>query len=246
VEVLRRKENWGVPRSVITALDEFTDRFGTAVVLEDDLLLSPYFLRFINTGLVRYRNDPRVMEVSGYRYPVAGVPSRSGFIASSVGWGWATWKRAWSSFEPDGGTLLSRLEATPALAKRFDIDGGARFVDMLRDQVSGRIGGWDIRWSASMFLDGGLCLYPAMALSINMGLDGSGVNCGKATGFDAELSELPVEDFPGSVEEDAAFRVGLRSFLYALEGPLSVRVMKQMARKLSRSLRQGHRLTRSM
>jgi hypothetical protein len=175
------------------------------------------------------------MEISGYRYPVKAT-ARTGFSRVSLTNGWATWRRAWSCFEQDGRKLLAHFEASPRAASSFDIDGGARHMDMLRDQVRGRIGGWDIRWQASMFLHGGLSLYPATSLTNNLGWDGSGINVGSDNRHDAELSKHPIEDFPERIEDDREFRAALRHFFLSLEGPPALRASKRLLRKIDRKL----------
>jgi hypothetical protein len=231
VEIVRRSLNWGVPKSVITEVTDAINRHGSVIVLEDDLDLSPFFLRFMEDGLARYRDEPRVMEISGYRYPVRDVPARSAFVAHAIGWGWATWKRAWNLYESDPGELIGRIESA-GLQRRFDLEGTARFMQMLRDSARGRLGGWDVRWSAAMLLNQGLTLCPPTSLTNNIGHDGSGTNCNTGSDYDAVLSQTPVTDFPAVIAEDAEFRQALRRFFLDIEGPLPVRLARKMLRKV--------------
>ena len=231
VEIFRRKENLGCARSVIAGLDEFTDRFGTAAVLEDDNLLSQYFLRYLGEALKRYADEPRVMEVSGYRYPVSGIAPRSGFFCNCMQWGWGTWKRAWSNYERDGTKLLAQIENSTALTRRFNVENSFPYLEYLRNQVAGRIGGWDIRWQATMLLNDGLTLFPAHSLSRNVGFDGSGTNCTSAdVGFDSELWQYPIDDWPVSIEEDIQYRAAAARYFRALRGSLPERIVRRIKR----------------
>lgn len=231
VEIVRRSLNWGVPKSVITEVTNTIDRHGSVIVLEDDHDLSPFFLRFMEDGLARYRDVSQVMEISGYRYPVKNVAARSAFVAHAVGWGWGTWKRAWNLFESDPHKLIDRIEKA-GLQRRFDLEGTARFMQMLRDSARGRIGGWDVRWSAAMLLHEGLTLCPSVSLTNNIGHDGSGTNCNAGSGYDVLLSQMPITDFPEVIVEDSEFRQGLRRFFLEIEGPLPVRLAKKLLRKV--------------
>ena len=91
------------------AWSEVVNEYGSCIVLEDDLLTSPYFLKYMNDALQTYELDDRVISIHGYCYPVDHMPETF-FLKGADCWGWATWKRGWSLFEEDGTKLLSELE----------------------------------------------------------------------------------------------------------------------------------------
>jgi hypothetical protein len=89
-------ENRGLSKSVRAGVTELCERYGRVIVVEDDLVLSPVFLRYMNDALVRYQNDPKVMQISAHNFPVElQVPHEAIFLRLSTSWGWATWRRAW-------------------------------------------------------------------------------------------------------------------------------------------------------
>jgi hypothetical protein len=235
VNIVRRPLNWGVLKSVVTEVTDTINRHGSVIVLEDDLDLSPFFLRFMEDGLARYHDEPRVMEISGYRYPVRHVVARSVFVGHAIGWGWATWKRAWNLYETDPHKLIERIESA-GLRRRFDLEDAARFMQMLRDCARGRLGAWDVRWSAAMLLNQGLTFCPAVSLVNNIGHDGTGTNCNAGSGYNVPLSQSPVTDFPEVIVEDAEFRQALRRFFIDMEGPLPVRLTRNLLRMLDRAM----------
>lgn len=216
VTICRREINLGCAESVMSTVGQYVEDYGTVIVLEDDNYLSPHFLTFINNALIRYKDSQRVMEVSGYRYPVNSANPRSGFTQHAIGWGWATWKRAWDKFDTSGERLLGEILSSPDLVSRFNLDGAFNFVDMLRQQVAGRIGGWDIRWSANILLNDGLSLYPSHSLVNNIGLDGSGTNCGATDIYENVLKDTPVLDLPEDIEVDKVFHEELRRYYRAV------------------------------
>ena len=137
-------------------------------------------------------------------------------------------------FEKDGAKLLSRIASDSAAARKFDFDGAYPFLDMLRGQAAGRIGGWDIRWSASILLSKGLTLYPAQSLVKNIGFDGSGIHCDESGNFDTDLSATPVLDFPEYVDEDPQFLSDLRRHFLASRGSIPTRIWRYAGRQLRR------------
>ena len=234
VNIIRRSDNLGCAKSVIGAVTEYVNRFGSVIVLEDDNLLSPYFLSYINNALIRYEHNKRVMEVTGYRYPVQLKYPCSGFTSSSVGWGWATWKRAWDLFEPNGERLLYKISNDRSLSERFDYNGAYPFLNMLRDQVDGKIGGWDIRWSASILVNNGLTLFPSHSLVFNIGHDGTGVNCGKTKKFDTSIAQKPIVDLPSNVGIDRVFEDSLECYFVKTSGGVIKVAVKNVMRNIDR------------
>ena len=167
--------NLGLSRSVISGVSETVARFGRVIVVEDDLRLSHLFLTYMNRGLVRYADDERVFQVSGYQFD---VPELSGmtsaiFLPFPVSWGWATWQRAWLRFDPLA-TGWEELRRDPVLRRRFNLDGSYDYANMLVRQMEGHRDSWAIRWYWSVFRSEGLVLFPPVSLVQNTGFDGSG------------------------------------------------------------------------
>ena len=109
ITIVERKKNLGLAESVITGVNEIINRYGKAIVLEDDLITSPYFLKYMNDALDLYENIDEVVSIHGYIYPVKKELPETFFIRGADCWGWATWKRGWDIFEYDGKKLLSIL-----------------------------------------------------------------------------------------------------------------------------------------
>src|SRR4051812_8745803 len=96
-----RDENLGLNRRMVSALDWVFGEAEEALVLEDDCLPHPDFFRFCSAMLSRYRDDPRILHVSGECYRVRRTDPLSYFFSKyPLAWGWASWHRAWSRFDP--------------------------------------------------------------------------------------------------------------------------------------------------
>ncbi len=212
VNVIEKKINNGLSKSIITGVGEIVERFGKVIVLEDDIVTSPFFLKYMNDALGLYENENKVASVHGYVYPVKEELPNTFFLRGADCWGWATWKRAWKMFEPDGKKLLNELEYNK-LTDRFDFYGGYPFTQMLKNQVMGRNNSWAIRWHASVFLKEKLTLYPRKSLVKNIGFDNSGVHSGFFNIFSVETCDsfLDVKSIP-IVENVKAYSIIERYF----------------------------------
>ena len=176
-DFLERETNLGVDRSVIAGVTQLCDQFGRVVVLEDDDVVSPLFLQFLNRGLRQYKDEPRVMQVSGYMFdvPQLRLQNEAVFLPLTTTLGWATWKRAWDQFDPAAEGWQARLEDVH-VRRRFDLDGRFRYSTMLAQQMKRDVGAWDIRWYYTVFARNGLVLFPPRTLVVNVGIDGSGTH----------------------------------------------------------------------
>lgn len=194
VEIIERTENWGLAQNIIDGVSTQIERYGRVIVLEDDLLVAPYFLRFMNDALNLYEDEPRIGHIQACDFTQDASLPDTFLIKWTGSWGWATWKRAWKHFNPDGKALLQQLEARK-LTRTFDFNGTYRFTRMLRRQTEGKNNSWAIRWNASLFLADILSLNVGRSLVQNNGFDGTGTNCGGGGlyGSTLWLKPLPIE-----------------------------------------------------
>ena len=161
-------------------------------MLEDDIVTSPYFLRYMNDALRVYEDDEDVISIHGYVYPVKGPLPETFFLRGADCWGWATWKRGWDIFEPDGGKLMRDLRRKE-LRRRFDFNGAYPYTRMLEEQIAEKNSSWAIRWYASALSQGKLTLYPGRSLVQNIGTDGSGTHCANTGFFTTNAATMPIE-----------------------------------------------------
>ena len=191
VTLIERPENWGLARNVIDGVTTQVNRYGRVIVLEDDLVVAPYFLRFMNEALEMYADEPRVGHIQACDFTQDPSLPPTFLIKWTGSWGWGTWDRAWRHFNPDRTALLRRLKEEK-LTRTFDFGGTYRFTRMLRRQVQGKNNSWAIRWNASLFLDDILSLNVGRSLVQNTGFDGSGTHCGGGELYDSRLWTRPL------------------------------------------------------
>jgi hypothetical protein len=206
-----RDKNLGLARSIIEGVTQLLATHDRVVVMEDDLVVSPHFLRYMNDALECYRDDERVASIHGYCYPVAQALPETFFLKGADCWGWATWPRAWRHFEHDGRTLLAQLRSRQ-LCREFDFDDRFPYTRMLEDQIAGRNNSWAIRWHASCYLKNLLTLYPGRSLVENIGHDSSGTHCGHHATMGSAATQKPVAVGTAPVEPSAAARASFVAF----------------------------------
>jgi hypothetical protein len=133
----------------------------------------------MNDALQMYADDDRVMTVCGYlpQTNFQWLLPQSFFLRHDNCWGWATWRRAWSCAQWDAAALLEQIEMQPGGVETFDLDGCYRYSDQLRRNLAGEIRTWAVFWLSSIYVRGGLALWPGQSLVRNIGFDDSGENC---------------------------------------------------------------------
>lgn len=229
IKIVERTENWGLAKSIITGVTDVVNEHGRVIVLEDDLVTSPYFLRFMNTSLDLYQYDKQVASIHGYIYPISGLPS-SFFIKGADCWGWATWKDKWSVFEQDGKVLLQEIIENN-LQSEFDFNNTYPYAKMLKEQIAGKNNSWAIRWYASAFLQNMLTLYPGESYVQNIGHDSQATHTKQATtAYDVTLSKS--DDFNKvEVIEDIKAREKIETFFLAQKKSVFQKIIRLIFRK---------------
>lgn len=195
VSIVERDKNWGLANSLIAGITDVISRYGRIIVVEDDLMLSPYFLKFMNDALDKYKDDERVAAVSGYVYPTKEKLPNNFFLRYFNCWGWATWSRAWSLLITDTKYLLRKMRFKK---KEFDVGGGAGAYGNLLCQKYGLVDSWWVRLYASFFLAGKLTLYPGRSLAENDGNDGTGTH---TSGIPDPIVHVPWAQNPISLDD---------------------------------------------
>ncbi|MHB8835452.1 MAG: class I SAM-dependent methyltransferase [Candidatus Methylomirabilia bacterium] len=173
VKTLFRDANLGCRQAVSSAISWFLSSAAEGIILEDDCLPDPTFFPFCAEMLSRFRNDDKIMMVSG-RNDLGRWKDGSSSYFYTIGniWGWATWRRAWERCDLELKTFREpaardameafRREA-PALAEEID-SGCGRVV---RDEADS----WGYPWAFTRIALGGLGVVSSVNLVDNIGFD---------------------------------------------------------------------------
>jgi hypothetical protein len=219
ISIIPSISNKGLANSIISGVTMVLSEYDRVVVLEDDMVTSPQFLRYMNNSLEFYENDEDVISIHGYIYPVNVLLPDYFFLKGADCWGWATWSRGWKIFQPDGKKLLEELERRNLL-KEFDFEGSYPFTKMLREQIAGKNNSWAIRWYASAFLHEKFTLYPGKSYVQNIGNDASGTHSSMTNKFQVDRLNLKLLSCKIEIKEDAcARRIISRYFLSIAKNP---------------------------
>jgi hypothetical protein len=186
VNIIESKKNKGLADSIINGVTEIVNQYGKVIVLEDDIVTSKGFLKYMNEALILYQNELQVMHISGYIFPVKGKLPTTFFYRQTSCWGWATWSDRWSFLNTCASELLDDLNNSGKI-EYADIDGTNQFLNQLNANIEGKIKTWAVLWHFSVFMSDGLSLHPKNSLVKNIGHDGSGVHCSENKFFNSKL-----------------------------------------------------------
>lgn len=182
LKIIEQKENKGLANSIITGVTEVVNAYGKVIVLEDDLVTSPYFLMYMNDGLECYKEASNVFSVCGYSYFAEKgykidkviIPDFY-FLQYFNSWGWGTWRDRWKYFDPLA-LGWEAIKADSRMQKKFSLNGLRPDADLLIRQMEQDIDSWALRWWWCIFKNDGIVLYPNCTLIQNIGWDGSGIH----------------------------------------------------------------------
>jgi hypothetical protein len=206
VKTLFREKNLGCRYAVSGGITWFFENEEMGIVLEDDCLPSLSFFWFCEELLERYRQDTRVMVISGdYFHGKAHEPVHSYFFSRyNHCWGWASWRRAWQFYDRDMGQW-PRLRKTDWLIRVGDSHRDFReYWKKIFDAAhAGKADTWDYQWTFSCWVQNGLTVLPLRNLVKNIGF---GQDSTHTKGDGGWIARLPLEfiTFPLSHPDQVA------------------------------------------
>lgn len=195
VEIVERNENYGLARNIIEGVTNIIDEYGKVIVLEDDIIVSRFFLKYMNDALEMYESEKQVMAISGYcevKDSKKKCLPHTFFLPWFDCWGWATWKDAWSHFEKDPKKLIETVSEKEK--KRININGTGPRWNQVEANYSGDLNTWAIFFFVQIVLNDGLVLYSNRNVCHNIGNDGTGTDYGMTSLYLGEvLSDEPID-----------------------------------------------------
>lgn len=230
VEVITRNENFGLAKNIIEGVSEVTKKYGRAIILEDDIVTSPFFLTFMNQALDKYKNNKRVWHISGWNYPISETQLPESFFWKTMNcWGWATWDDRWSEFKKEPKKLISTWNKSDIY--EFNVEGTSNFWSQVIANNNGKLNTWAIFWYATIFNNDGLCLNPTTSLVLNIGNDGSGENCKNNDIYKNNLF-FKVPTLPDEVKVNVQAVERIKDFYIRSKLPIYKRVINRVIRIL--------------
>ena len=230
--IIKREKNWGLADSIIDGVSSVVNKFGKVIVLEDDLITSPNFLKFMNDSLSLYEKEHKVYSITGYSHINNSYDiKKSYFLKLTSSWSWATWSDRWNKFRRDDKDLEEIIKSSNSQKRLFNFDDSLDYINMARLQLNKTINSWAIYWYLSVFKQNGLTLYPQKKLVKNIGLDGSGIHCLYSSHED--YLENFEHKFTDDIEESKNNRVIISNLLRKNEETFILRALNLVKRKMS-------------
>ncbi len=168
VKIIESKENKGLANSIINGVTQIIQEYGKVIVLEDDLVSHPYFLRFINDALFHYKAVNAVQSVNGFSPLIKSCQTDIYFQNRPFSWGWGTWIEYWNKDIFDKEKIKQEMFNHSALTL-FKKKQGDDIVKMLQDSINGKNDSWYVRWAYNHFKNQRVSLYPRYSLIENIG-----------------------------------------------------------------------------
>jgi hypothetical protein len=165
------ESNLGCGRRVSSAITWFLEQETDGIILEDDCLPDQSFFHFCEELLDRYRDDPRVMSVSGCLGEPESKPIRESYFFSKYTriWGWATWRRAWQLYDYNF-ARWNEYKRSKAFRKkcfhRQEREYWTKAARMVTDRI---VDTWDYQWWLDCWMNDGLTAVARVNMVTNDG-----------------------------------------------------------------------------
>jgi hypothetical protein len=184
------EENMGCARRVSSGIDWVFENVDEAIFLEDDCLPHSSFFRFCDEMLKRFRNNDKIMTISGDNFQFGSRPSNYSYYFSRYVhiWGWASWSRAWKFYDVQM-TRWPEMKKTSWLHDLFENKRDAKYWEVVFDQAyQGKTGTWDYQWQFACWQQSGLSVMPSVNLVSNIGFGAGATHTGNGGGKIAAMT----------------------------------------------------------
>jgi hypothetical protein len=169
VRTLFRDKNLGCGKAVSGGITWFFEHELEGIILEDDCLPHPTFFTYCAELLARYREDERVMVISGDNTMSASFPTTHSYCFSRFPliWGWASWSTAWRQYDfeafkrADRRTVIRRVDPSHWFTSHWET--------VYEKVATGEIDTWDYVWNYFVWANDGLAAIPSVNLILNIG-----------------------------------------------------------------------------
>lgn len=192
LKTLFRDENRGCGHGPAEAITWFFEYVENGIILEDDCLPSLSFFPFCEELLMKYSNDASIFMIAGSNAATTWKVRRSHYFFSLMGisYGWATWRRAWTSFDyeiKNWGTKKAKRVLKDHLKKPtyFRIFS-AEFDKIFKEKPTDI---WDFQWLFARWINNGKTIVPSVNLVSNIGFGDSATHTHQEN---HQLANLPL------------------------------------------------------
>lgn len=186
------ESNLGCKKRVSSGIDWVFEQVEECIILEDDCIPHPSFFQYCEELLEKYRDDDRIMAISGDNFQFGHKRSDDSYYFSRYVhiWGWASWRRAWEKYdvtmsswpEVNAGNWLRDIVSDPAIEQVWR--------NNFENVYKGNIDTWDYQWTFACWINNGLTILPQVNLISNIGFDDQATH----TTSQSVFAEMAVEE----------------------------------------------------
>lgn len=172
-------ENLGSKLAESSAINFLFEHVAEGIILEDDCLPDQSFFRFCAVLLAKYRDDDRIMHISGNNFQQGRLIGEASYYYShqNHAWGWATWRRAWNYYDVAMNSF-PKFKSQKQIKKILkDVAQREYYMDIFERVYKGEIDCWDYQWMYAIWCQNGLCINPNENLVSNIGYGKDGTYC---------------------------------------------------------------------
>ena len=213
ITIIEREKNFGLADSIIDGVTTIVNKFGKVIVLEDDLVTSPYFLSFMNEALEFYENKRDVYSITGFNYPLkitCDYMFGTYLYPRCSSKSWATWKNKWRKIEFNENEIINKWNLSKI---EFKIEPyGKDLYQMFKSQLNQEINSWAIRFAVNQIMLEKYTVYPVKSHVKDIGLD-SGTHSNNSLPHKGVVSNKLIVDFATQYNDD--FRKLYKKYLRA-------------------------------
>lgn len=212
-KIILRKSNYGLKKNIINGINKVLKRHKTIIVLEDDLIVSKYFLHYMNSSLIKYYKNKKIYHINGWSFKVDINNKFDVYFSKYMNcWGWGTWKNKWSLLNKKS-VLLSSLNWDKKKINEFNIGSSINLYNQLTRNYYKKINTWAIFWYATIFQNKGICLTPNYSLVKNCGFENFEKNS-KNFLYSTNISNKKIVKYPSFIGEDKIIFQFLKKEIY--------------------------------
>lgn len=172
------QNNKGLANSIISGVSEIIEIYGRVIVIEDDLILHPEFLNFMDYYLDKCEKVKNIISICGYGLKIkrpSNYKSDVYLARRSSSWGWATWADRWNAVDWEVRSF-PEIQKSSKLKKQFNL-GGSDMFSMLSRYMKGMNNSWAIRFCYHQFRNNLYSIHPVHSLVSNDGFGTEATNC---------------------------------------------------------------------
>ncbi len=176
IQIVLRKKNYGLAKNITKGLSEIFKINDSAIILEDDIVVSKNFLSYMNYCLNYFKNEKKVWHINSWNFNFKLPHTKENVYYWRVMncWGWGTWKNRWKKYKKNPEFLIKNWDKSKI--RKFNLDGGYNYWSQILRNSEKKINTWAVFWYSTIFENEGLCVSPKKTHSINIGFDNFSTN----------------------------------------------------------------------